>query len=257
MSKVPLKQWPSAFSRTGRRIRKTALFLADARAHTKRHLLPLPDVPKTTLRRQGYASFLSGNLCGLNGFEVRVYGEPPSDPSILVCNHLSWLDPILIFSVAPALPVAKHEVGGWPLVGSFAQGLDVMLVDRSSPHSGAKVLLRARTLLARGASILTFPEGTTSFGDSVLPFHRGMFGLAKLTGVPIVPVALRYHVQDVAWVGDDGFLPSFLKTIARPRIVADLAFGPKISAERNEPATDLAERARKHIQKMIKTLARE
>jgi lyso-ornithine lipid O-acyltransferase len=245
---------PAAVSRTSRRTGKTALFLVDAGAHIKQRLLPLPDGPATTLRRQGYAAFMAGNLCGLNGFEVQVHGELPRGPAILVCNHITWQDPILIFSVAPALPVAKREVGGWPLVGDIARGLDVMLVDRSSPHSGASVLLRARTLLARGASVLTFPEGTTSYGDDILPFHRGMFGLAKLTGVPIVPIALRYHARDVAWVGDDGFFPSFLKTVARTRTVAELEFGSAILAEPDESAAALAERTRGHMRAMLRRL---
>jgi lyso-ornithine lipid O-acyltransferase len=159
---------------------------------------------------------------------------------------------MLIFNVVPALAVAKHEVGRWPLVGEIARGLDILLVDRKSPHSGARVLLRAKTLLERGASILTFPEGTTSLGDDVLEFRRGMFGLARHTGVPIVPLALRYLDVDAAWVGDASFFPHFIETVARRRTVASLEFGAPILPRPDEPAEALAERARAAVREMLR-----
>jgi len=241
-----------ALSRAGRRTGKTALFLIDAAAHIERRLLPLPDERRTSLRRQAYAAFMAGNVCGLNGFEVHVRGQLPRAPSILVCNHVGWQDPILIFSVVPSLAVAKHEVGRWPLVGEIAKGLDIMLVDRQSPHSGARVLLRARTLLERGASVLTFPEGTTTIGDDVLPFRRGMFGLARKTGAPIVPIALRYLDRDAAWIGDASFFPHFVKTVARRRTVARLEFGAPIHARPGERAEALAERARAVVRTLLR-----
>jgi lyso-ornithine lipid O-acyltransferase len=244
---------PAALSRSGRRTGKTALFLADAATHIKTRLLPLPDTAPTTLRRQGYAAFMAGNVCALNGFELRVSGELPERPAILVCNHVGWQDPILILNVVPALGVAKHEVRAWPLVGEIARGLDFMFVDRGRPHSGARVLLRAKTLLERGASILTFPEGTTSPGDDVLPFHRGMFGLARLLDLPIVPIALRYADADMAWVGDASFFPHFFKTIARRRTLADLEFGAPISPRADEPAEALAARTREIVRSMLRT----
>jgi 1-acyl-sn-glycerol-3-phosphate acyltransferase len=239
-------------ARTSRRTSKTALFLFGAAAHIERQLLPLPDGRETTLRRQGYAAFMAGNVCGLNGFEVRVRGELPRSPAILVCNHVGWQDPILIFSVVPSLAVAKHEVGGWPLIGEIAKGLDVMLVERGSAHSGARVLLRAKTLLERGASVLTFPEGTTTIGDDVLPFRRGMFGLARTLGVPIVPIALRYVGASSAWVGDAAFFPHFIKTVARSRTIARLDFGAPIHAQPGERAEALAERSRTAVRAMLR-----
>lgn len=243
---------PAALSRTSRRTSKTALFLLNAAAHIERQLLPLGDGPETTLRRQAYAAFMAGNVCGLNGFEVRARGQLPREPAILVCNHVGWQDPILIFSVVPSLGVAKHEVGGWPLIGEIAKGLDLLLVDRGSAHSGARVLLRAKTLLERGASVLTFPEGTTTLGDDVLPFRRGMFGLARKTGLPIVPIALRYVGAHSAWVGDAAFLPHFFETVARSRTIARLEFGAPIHARPGERAEALAERTRSIVRAMLR-----
>lgn len=242
-------------TRASRRTRRTALLLADAAAHIKTQLAPLPDAPNTTLRRQAYAGFAAENVCAINGFDLRVSGQLPSGPAILVCNHVSWQDPLLLISVVPALAVAKIEVAAWPLVGELARGVDMMFVDRRSAHSGARVLLRAKTLLERGACVLTFPEGTTTIGDDVLPLRRGMFGLARMTGVPITPIALTYVDADAPWVGDETFFPSFYRTVARPRTVSYLDFGAPLTVRGDESAQALAERARTAIRSQLRARA--
>ncbi len=239
-------------TRASRRTSRTALLLADVAAHIKTQLAPLPDTPATTLRRQAFAGFVAENVCAINGFHVRVNGPLPSSPAILVCNHISWQDPLLIASVVPCLAVAKIEVLGWPLIGELARALDFMFVDRQSAHSGAQVLLRAKSSLERGANVLTFPEGTTTIGADVLPLRRGMFGLARLTGIPITPIALTYVDADAPWVGDETFFPSFYRTVARRRTISHLEFGSAIAARPGESAQSLAERARTAIRSMLR-----
>ena len=114
------------------------MLLADAAAHIKIQLAPLRDTAASTLRRQGYAHFVAGNVCAVNGFDVRVSGSLPLGPAILVCNHVGWQDPLLISSVVPSLAVAKIEVAAWPLIGELARGVDYMFVDRRSAHSGRR-----------------------------------------------------------------------------------------------------------------------
>jgi 1-acyl-sn-glycerol-3-phosphate acyltransferase len=242
--------------RASRRTSRTALLLADAAAYIKTQLQPLPDAPFTTLRRQAYASFVAENTCAINGFDVRVSGQLPSEPTILVCNHVGWQDPLLITSVVPSLAVAKLEVAAWPLIGELARGVDFMFVDRGSAHSGARVLLLAKTLLERGASVLTFPEGTTTIGGDVLPLRRGMFGLARLMGVAITPIALTYVDGDASWVGDETFFPSFYRTVARRQTASYLDFGTPIEAHVDESAQALAERARATIRSMLRARAK-
>jgi 1-acyl-sn-glycerol-3-phosphate acyltransferase len=241
--------------RASRRTSRTALLLADAAAHIKTQLLPLPDGSTATLRRQAYASFVAENVCAMNGFDTRISGPLPHAPTILVSNHVGWQDPLLITRVVPSLAVAKLEVAAWPLIGEIARGIDFMFVDRRSAHSGARVLLRAKTLLERGASILTFPEGTTTIGGDVLPLRRGMFGLAQLTGVPITPIALTYVDADAPWVGDETFLPSFYRAVARRQTGSYLDFGTPIEPRVDESAQALAERARTVIRTMLQTRA--
>jgi 1-acyl-sn-glycerol-3-phosphate acyltransferase len=242
----------SAIARASRRSIRAGMFVFDASVDVKTRLRPLHDCAHTSLRRQGYLAFLAETMCAMHGIEVRPRGALPRGPAVLVANHISYLDPLAIMSVVPSLGIAKHEVARWPLLGELARGLDMLLVDRADPHSGARVLLRARTLLARGASILVFPEGTTTPGHDVLPFKRGMFGLARRLALPVVPIALDYLDDRVAWVGDSSFLPHYLKTSGYPRVIARLEFGEPMFAAPREGAEQFAARVRERLRSRLR-----
>lgn len=242
----------AAIARSSRRLTRASMFVFDAATYVNTRLRPLDDCAPTSLRRQGYLGFMAENMCAMHGIEVRLRGAVPRGPAILVANHISYLDPLAIMSVVPTLAIAKHEVASWPVLGELARGLDLLLVDRADPHSGARVLLRARTLLDRGASILVFPEGTTTNGGDVLPFKRGMFGLACRFGLPVVPIALDYLDDRVAWVGDASFLPHYLKTSGHPLVGARLEFGEPMFAEPRECAEQFAARVRECLRSRLR-----
>lgn len=245
---------PRAVHRVTRRTRRTARFLVHGANHLRREIVPMPEGREAARASQGYAGFMSENICALNGFDVRVSGPIPDQPALLVCNHIGWQDGILINSVVPSLAVIKSEVSAWPLVGELARGFRYLFIERGNAHSGARLLLEARRRLDQGCSILTFPEGTTTHGEGILDFHRGVFGLSRLTGYPIVPIALRYELgAEAAWVGDDSFFPHFVKTVARARTVSTLDFGAPMQARSDERAEDFAARVRDVMLALLQT----
>jgi 1-acyl-sn-glycerol-3-phosphate acyltransferase len=125
-----------------------------------------------------------------HGIEADVAGAPPAGPSLLACNHVSWLDPIVVAAHAPCAPISKLDVRGWPVVGTLAGHLGVIFYERGNRHSGREVLRAAELSLQNQVALLNFPEGTTTDGAGVAPFHRGLFGLALRLRVPVIPVAL-------------------------------------------------------------------
>ncbi len=187
------------------------------------------------------------HLARHHGLAIEVAGVPPRWPCVLVANHLSYMDPIVLLSLLPARPICKGEVGSWPLIGQVARLRGVLLVDRECPWSGARVLRRAITELRSGGRVLVFPEGTTTRGDRVLPFRRGIFGAAKLAEVPIVPVTISYADPDAPWVGDETFMPHYLRTAAKERLAVRVAFGAAMWPGRR-PAAELAAEARRRIE---------
>jgi lyso-ornithine lipid O-acyltransferase len=191
-------------------------------------------------------SWVAENACALHGVRLRVEGRIPSAASVLVANHISYFDPLVIASLVRCAPVAKREVSGWPLVGELSRRLGVLWVDRACPVSGARVIREAVSTLAEDVSVLVFPEGTTTYGSSVLPFKRGIFGAARLAGVPIVPIAISYEGEEAAWVGDDAFLPHYARSIARPCTRVRVRFMEPLTAD--VAAEKLAEMARVRIE---------
>lgn len=167
--------------------------------------------------------------CELHRLDLRVRGAVPREPGVLVSNHLGFIDPLILGTLKPCAPIAKAELGAWPVVGGAAERMGAMFVDRSDAMSGASVLWRARRYLEAGVTVLNFPEGTTTEGKTMAPFKRGLFGLARHLNVPILPVHLRVP-SDLRWVGDDYFLPHYLRFARRARTEVVLTVGEPINS---------------------------
>jgi len=153
---------------------------------------------------------LCGLICELHRVDVELRGALPDQPSIVVANHLGYIDPMVLCALMPLSPIAKREISDWALVGAPLERLNVSFVRRGDAHSGARVLLRSLRALRSGVSVLNFPEGTTSRGG-LLPFHLGAFWLSRHTGLPIVPVAMDFEDMGLCWVDREAFLPHYAK----------------------------------------------
>ncbi|MEM9730535.1 MAG: lysophospholipid acyltransferase family protein [Myxococcota bacterium] len=184
--------------------------------------------------------------------ETRIYGEAPKRPSILVANHLSYLDPIAVAQAMPISAIAKAEVHRWPGIGRTLADLGILFVRRGDPAHSAVALRKAMRLLDAGVSVLVFPEGTTTWGDEVLPFQRGVFGVAAIKAVPVAPIALRYDSRDLCWVGDTAFAPHFLRLHRYRRMVAHLHFASAIEPGRFTRPEEAAEEARLRIRGLLR-----
>jgi len=186
--------------------------------------------------------------------ETSVRGEVPRGCALIVSNHVSYLDPLALLPLCPAIPIAKGDVSGWPIIGGIGRGLGVAFVRREDAMDRARVLRQVHRLLAAGAAVLNFPEGTTTDGAGVGPFWRGTFGIAQRIGVPVIPVALRYRDPTMAWFGNATFLPHYWRTVRRPRVEVAIRFGAPMYPRTGEPPEAMAARARGTIAYMLQTL---
>ncbi|MEO0322006.1 MAG: lysophospholipid acyltransferase family protein [Myxococcota bacterium] len=245
-----LRRGPRTVRRTSRRLGRTGFFVFETIAHlteaASRHG-PGAGAPSRARR----LSWVCENLCTFLGLDVSVRGALPPEPAIVVANHQSYTDPLCILRHAPAFPIAKAEVVDWPLLGDAMRELGLLFVVRGSAGSGARVLRQSRRLLAAGASILAFPEGTTTMGADALPFRRGIFGVATLDRIPVVPVTVRYASHEMAWVGSESFATHWARTAARRRNPVSVTFHePLLPAPGGDPAA-LAEEARQVIRRAL------
>ncbi len=190
-------------------------------------------------------------LTSLHGIEVRIEGRRLWGPALLASNHVSWLDPVVLGGLVPCVPISKLDVSSWPVVGTLARDLGVLFVDRGDGHSGMAVLRGAVRALDDGLPVLNFPEGTTTRGDRVLPFRTGLFSVARSRGVDVVPVAIVYDPPELAWVGDDAFVPHYLKLAGRAGARAMVRFGEPLPARDFETGADLAAAARARVEALL------
>lgn len=163
----------------------------------------------------------------LIGLRVRWDGVAAVAPAVVVANHVSWLDVIVLNAGARVRFVAKSEVAGWSGIGWLARSTGTLFITRRSVEAGAQ-LAQLRAAVAEGQPVLLFPEGTSTDGQRVLPFKSTLFaavtGPGALPGVAVQPVTLAYRPpagEDPrihGWWGDMAFGPHLLDLLARPRL---------------------------------------
>jgi 1-acyl-sn-glycerol-3-phosphate acyltransferase len=195
---------------------------------------------------------LSARVCAIHDLAITVLGPAPRPGSVLVANHLGYLDPLVVCAAHAAAPIAKLEVAHWPLVGEVGRRYGVLFIARGHVHQGAIVLRQALARLGEGVSVLNFPEGTTTDGSALLPFRRGIFGVARRARAPVVPVALAFDPPSLCWTGGATFLPHYLRTAARPALGARVTFGDPIDPTGARPEA-IAAAARAAVAHLLET----
>jgi len=187
------------------------------------------------------------------GLEVTMVGEPPSETALLASNHRSYMDITAIGACLPVTFLAKSEVARWPLIGPGCKLVSVVFVERDSAASRWKAREEIASRLQSGVSIAIFPEGTSFEGPGLLSFRPGVFSMAA-DRFPVVPVAVSYEKTSDAWVGNDAFLPHFLRTFSRPRVHVTVGFGPVI---RNKDPERLRRSVWRWIDSTLKDIDKE
>lgn len=162
------------------------------------------------------------------GVKIVKSGEIPNGNFLYIGNHRSYLDPIVLMRYTPALPVAKAEVGGWPVLGFAIKLTGILLVERNKQTSRYDTLLSIKTALKNGLPVLIYPEGTTTKRGATLPFQRGAFRITAQEGIGVVPISIVYANEEDAWVGDDTFLPHFIRCFGKWKTTAFLDIGQPI-----------------------------
>jgi 1-acyl-sn-glycerol-3-phosphate acyltransferase len=192
-------------------------------------VFPRLDSAQREARVQAWAHAMLGRL----GIRVEVRGRPPANgPMLLVANHISWLDILVLHAARHCRFVAKAEVRHWPLIGALATGGGTLYIERESRRDALRVVHRMAECLRAGDIVAVFPEGTTSDGTRLLPFHANLLQAAISANAPALPVGLSFLDTATravstapAYVGEDTLLASVWRTLCAPPITAVVCFG--------------------------------
>ncbi len=199
--------------------------------------------------------------------KVRPHGKfPPPRGTLLICNHVSWLDVLLLASVTPMAFIAKSDFKSWPILGWLSKLNRTIFVERTPSKRTMTSRNEIGTHLARGERIMLFPEGTTGNGTRLLPFKNFFFSAAlntpadiKQSPAHVQPVSLIYAEYyglkmgrrkraDYAWLGEETFLETLWHIFIAGPLTADIIFHNKILAHDINDRRALSTLCYKHIQ---------
>lgn len=200
----------------------------------------------TQLERSRWLQWCSRRTLRVFSVRYRSTGAAPQT-GLLVSNHLSYLDILVLVSLTPAVFVSKSEVKNWPVFGWFASLAGTLFVDRTRRSDVSRMNTLIGKALTAGNVVVLFPEGTSWNGSEILPFKSSL--LEPIVGAkhPLAVGHLRYTLtdgdpaNDVCYWGAATFFPHFVKLMTKRAVQAQVWFAavPHPANERKALAAQL------------------
>ncbi len=217
---------------------------------SQEHIRALASTPSSAEAQARNQDWFRRVLACLN-VQVSVHGKLADAPCLVVCNHISWLDILVLGSAAPVVFLSKVEIARWPLISRLARAGGTLFIQRGGEGAARHSIDEMRKAFARRQSVAIFPEGTTGEGRVALPFHPRLFAAAIESGTRVQPVALRYpHSRGVhpkvPYIGRQTLVASILGILGCRSIQAEVTLGPPIDPEGLERRR-LADQARAFV----------
>ncbi|MBK6756150.1 MAG: 1-acyl-sn-glycerol-3-phosphate acyltransferase [Moraxellaceae bacterium] len=184
--------------------------------------------------QQPVIKFWQKRFCRVLGLKVIVHGTAEKRPALWVSNHISWLDIPVIGAHFPVHFLSKSEVASWPVVRHLAKAAGTLYIKRGSGDAQSVSSQMAQHLQA-GRSVLFFPEGTTTNGQSLKRFYHQLFHAACITGTDIQPVVLCYTDQQgnlhqiAPFIDDDELGEHLFKVLKEKHIQVEVLVLPRVS----------------------------
>lgn len=214
-------------------------------------------------RRPYWAQRFFRGCCRICHIDLHIHGSPSAEPALIVSNHLSYLDILVLGAAAPAIFTPKSDIARWPIIGHLTRFSGAVFIERKA--RGVKEQLhQIQAALASGLSVILFGEGTSSDGLRILPFKSTLFALGEQTGpgkgesLRVQPVALSYSrlgslpirradKAEIAWVGDDDLVSHAMRRFSGQQVRADVLFQPVIMAAEYKDRKELADAVRGQV----------
>jgi len=217
--------------------------------------------------------------CAVIGVRITQVGERTREtPVLLLSNHVSWLDIIVLGAVAPVVFVAKSEVANWPVFGWLAKLQRTIFVERERRHKTGDAARAMGDRLLGGDVVVLFPEGTSSDGIRILPFRSALIGAVHHTigdqthhdRVTVQPVSIAYvgyggvpvgrALRDkVAWYGETELMPHLKGIFSSGAVDVTVSWGEAASygmtANRKQIARDAEAAVRRMTARALRSPA--
>jgi 1-acyl-sn-glycerol-3-phosphate acyltransferase len=171
---------------------------------------------------------------------ITVEGSEPPDGALVVANHVSYLDPLILGSVCPGSFLAKAEIARWPGIGAVTRASNAVFVERSSARNSRQIIDVVTARLQKGDRVILFPEaGIHTDGSALAAFRPMIFEASVQSGKPVIPIRLRYvkptDPNTYAWLDNTGLWEHLFTRVfycerieVEARIGAPIAPGPEM-----------------------------
>ena len=195
-------------------------------------------------KRAAWLQHSSRRLLRIFRTEIQTSGTIPKG-GLLVSNHLSYVDILVIATITPAMFVAKREVKSWPVFGWFAKLAGTLFVDRERRTRVGQTTNEIQAALEQGALVVLFPEGTSSNGETVLPFKSSLLEPAARQTHALFAGLIQYQIDDgdvgeeICYWKDMTLVPHLINLLSKRIIRASVRF-----TQLREGSTDRKELAR-------------
>lgn len=182
------------------------------------------------------------------------------EAGLVLPNHVSWLDIIVLNALLPARFIAKDEVKRWVVIGWLAERVGTLFLRRHASIEVRQLKARIEDLITRGEHIVLFAEGTTTTGETVLPFHSGLLQAAVQTRSHVYPTAIRYHTATgeldptPAYVDECSLIGSLWKVTGQRHTHVVVAFGQVVTSD-SLCRRLMALQARQEVAKLLQHIA--
>jgi len=231
-----------------------------ATLHVLRGMLMMTRFPQLdeAARHQRIGWWSAGLLRNM-GLTLQVSGTAPRPgATLLVANHVSWLDIAAIHAAVPhARFVSKADVLRWPLLGWLIRNAGTLFIERERKRDALRVVHAMADALKAGDTVAIFPEGTTGPGAEPLPFHANLLQAAVATATPVQPVVLRFGdaqaacSQAVAYIGDTSLLQSMWRVASARGLNVHVQILPPVATSAHTERRALAEHLRELIRENL------
>lgn len=199
------------------------------------------------------------SVCKILSIEVETVGNIPEPPFFLVSNHLSYVDIMIYFKTLKTTFVSKAEVKDWPVIGFMARTLEIIFIDRRRMSDVARVNQTVAGQISEYKGVVLFPEGTTSSGESLLPFKPSILEHPAKSRMPVHYAYISYEtspkdidaIYSVCWWNDQPFGSHFFKFAGNRTTKARIWFGEETihKNDRKELAAELYKKVKAlHLQ---------
>lgn len=208
-------------------------------------------VTRKAIDRTPWARFGFRWACRCLGLHIHQHGSPSDDTVLFVSNHISWSDIPILGSLAPIRFLSKAEVGQWPVIGWLARQAGTLFIRRGGGQA-RRVRDQITENLQAGENVLVYPEGTTSAGLTVLPFHGLLLKAAPESKTRVQPITIAYRRGGrpdhlAPFIGDDEFHSHLLRMLRQPSARVDVVFHAPVYPSDQVPTGELAAHLRETV----------